>query len=1233
MKQQDQENNDEENQNNDDELTGTDNENQNGGEVSRLSEISKEFADKYLLKGKNFLHEGKIYHYGEPKNFSFTPSEVWLRSFQNMLKQQETPQAIDEVNNVKRGQASGHLIPGVAFEDGFSRRNRLWRHRSERVSEDAYFFPIHSARAVRVGKKRAKRQRRNLDVMDESDATLIRPHRGIDGDEEDSVTDGGNVFSKKLMVRGRNITDATLGRHIRGVSGGDSDNVEKDGFQERLENELLNLGSESDLTLVRSNRGVADDDDEDVEKDNIRKRRLEKELQKLDKSDVTLIRSQRGANDGSDNSEDDANSTDEDDGEESSEDYLLTAAKSIVPTVTKNQQTTNTSSSITKSSDDGKNVKKSFVGDEEFSLLRTELDELSDSPQESVFPKAMGDSPPDSNSKDPIRLGKSFSSDQPSNATSNKIATASQTEIPSSSNSSTASSLTNSTPNNNTTSQLQATMEKMTFGDQFVVNDDTSSDIFNTANNAANKTDAIASLETGKVDEISFMKTNKTDEIPFANNIPSDRNRTIELPTHQEATSDQLLLPTTVSDQQRQHQQQNSSTLVPENTNSSLSSSTSFLENADNTIPSHQPNNTNNSSLFTANKLIFINNDMNSALNDTKTLVTNNPKNAFESAKYIPSNAGPTTESSIGNKTTISSFPNSEELNSSIIPQEFVGADMSEFYKRPSVVGNSPQNPTPFVNTIPAPKSNNFIDAGDAGIIHQKIGSSGLQNSTTSTANIPGSSLKNSSSSFLLNPSNLTAVEGGSSFLPSPQEFIGGHMSELYNRPSPKNAMLNNSTLNSPAPLLNGIDHLITNSSSTDFNNNNEGATIATEPTTNQLGNALLPIMSPQDNKKTATTSGDLQNNNTVGTNQDTFLMKDRSPGKISPTESAVAGLNNSTKDGSLENEIISPKVNSPGISSAVASGMDRLDVGDNLALAKASPAGIGNKSKLIQQSITHKRLTPTSSSSNKRSKIKKNNKRKHHKKHRHKHHHHTKEQHSTKATKKRNRIEDPVVVKTGSSSFNGKRSKVRSTLPHSVVLNKTEITKKVDQLIAEENTRKHYTVGSPNQVSITLDKEAKKSKTPTETSKESIKSKMSHPANPGNSSKVAAAINTRNSSKLLLNHPGSPSPLVSLFNGIVQNLNKISSASKNSKSAAKRAELLQAQIRKLIVYGKSDKIYGDDTSLQVVRKLTEIGQSIKDSSSPLANQLKSFIKEIKTTAAERSSRKDQRDKIGEAGM
>ena len=143
----------------------------------------------------------------------------------------------------------------------------------------------------------------------------------------------------------------------------------------------------------------------------------------------------------------------------------------------------------------------------------------------------------------------------------------------------------------------------------------------------------------------------------------------------------------------------------------------------------------------------------------------------------------------------------------------------------------------------------------------------------------------------------------------------------------------------------------------------------------------------------------------------------------------------------------------------------------------------------------------------------------------------------------------------------------------------------------------------------------------------------MSHPTNPGNSSKAVAAINPRNSSKLILNHPGSPSTLVSLFNGIVQNLNKISSASKNSKSAAKRAILLQAQIRKLIVYGKSDKLYGDDTSLQVVRNLTEIEQSIKDGSSPLANQLKSFIKEIKTTSAERSSRKDQRDKIEKAGM
>ena len=128
------EQNDDDNSNGD--SAGT--ENENGGGVSRLSEISKEFADKYLLQGKNFLHDGKIYHYGEPKNFSFTPSEAWLRSFQNTLQQQQqqhTSQASQEANNEKQGQPStgGHLIPGVAFEDGFSRRNRLWRHRSERV--------------------------------------------------------------------------------------------------------------------------------------------------------------------------------------------------------------------------------------------------------------------------------------------------------------------------------------------------------------------------------------------------------------------------------------------------------------------------------------------------------------------------------------------------------------------------------------------------------------------------------------------------------------------------------------------------------------------------------------------------------------------------------------------------------------------------------------------------------------------------------------------------------------------------------------------------------------------------------------------------------------------------------------------------------------------------------------------------------------------------------------------
>ena len=144
------------------------------GNVTELSKISKEFTDKYLLKGKNFLHEGKIYHFGEPKNFSFSPSKVWLENFQRdmMSGKSATKNEISYYLKSKNADTSSSTSSSskLAVEqetiDGFTRRDQLSRGESLRVDDDSF---LTSRDVTKQQVRQNRRRRRSVTASDGSD--------------------------------------------------------------------------------------------------------------------------------------------------------------------------------------------------------------------------------------------------------------------------------------------------------------------------------------------------------------------------------------------------------------------------------------------------------------------------------------------------------------------------------------------------------------------------------------------------------------------------------------------------------------------------------------------------------------------------------------------------------------------------------------------------------------------------------------------------------------------------------------------------------------------------------------------------------------------------------------------------------------------------------------------------------------------------------------------------------
>ena len=142
--------------------------------VTELKAISREFADQYLLKGKNFLHDVKIYHFGEPKNFSFTPSQAWLQNFRKNSVEPFNDNKVDQF--MKSDDES-------SFENGFSRRNNVHQSTS-RTSKET--FRNHT---MTKAEKRHSNPltTSNIDTKlrnDESSILLMRHRRSI-GDDDD----------------------------------------------------------------------------------------------------------------------------------------------------------------------------------------------------------------------------------------------------------------------------------------------------------------------------------------------------------------------------------------------------------------------------------------------------------------------------------------------------------------------------------------------------------------------------------------------------------------------------------------------------------------------------------------------------------------------------------------------------------------------------------------------------------------------------------------------------------------------------------------------------------------------------------------------------------------------------------------------------------------------------------------------------------------------------------------
>ena len=513
-------------------------------------------------------------------------------------------------------------------------------------------------------------------------------------------------------------------------------------------------------------------------------------------------------------------------------------------------------------------------------------------------------------------------------------------------------------------------------------------------------------------------------------------------------------------------------------------------------------------------------------------------------------------------------FTNSDDgiTNKKYEPQEFVGGDMSEFYKN--------------LNEV-YPKSPVLGDSFHGMNSEQKMG-----NGTPFANNLPSSQGDSS-------PQNPMPS-------PSPQSFIGESLAESYSK-KPQNWTTDNaiqqknsptfSTMVNHSPKLSNLTHQYVSSNSSQDSNKST-----------HLQRPELLMLLPRNSSVSGVPNDSISNSSSNHQN-DRETIKEPVSGDQLRSATVIA------KNSSVSMQGVGKNIEAP--SSLLSKGKSQLGTAEksNSTISmnrdafllenrspekeggstKASPTSTStpvvakkDKVKVVQHSVTHKQLMALSTKNSKRSDIK--NSKKHHK-HHHKHHHKSKKHNKTK---KRNQIDgaDAVVVKTGSSSFN-KRSKVRSTLPHSVVLNKTEISKEVDQLIKEEKARRHSVNTKP--LNATFAKEAM------------LKTKLSvnpHPTNLG-------VLNTEPSSTL-----------VNLFSRIVHNLNKIDG--KKYRNSNKRTDL-ESEIRKLILYGKSGKI--GETSLQVVRNLTEIGRGIKDGSGPLAKHLKSFIKEITT---------DHLDKMGE---